>query len=66
MADCENCPIYDRRLKTCGNAIRPERGIYDEPLGCFCYMPLKVTLEGASCWVNDHTGKDLGWRRENQ
>lgn len=60
MDACRQCPLYDDTLKTCGNAINPL--ILDsEPAGCFCYMPLKVTLPDATCWLNERTDNNSGW-----
>lgn len=60
LEQCQDCSIYEPRLKTCGNAWNPEKQ-GETTLGCFCFMPFKATDPDATCWINERTGHNLGW-----
>ncbi len=69
MASCRRCPIFNKRLKTCGTARadHPDQmwtppGEKPRPMGCHCYLPLKNWLE-VRCWLHDQ-GIDYGWLPE--
>lgn len=56
---CESCPIYVPDLQTCGDA----RVLDDkDPLGCFCYMPVKTKFKNSRCWLNEQGITDKGWQ----
>lgn len=58
---CRQCPIAFQRfgLLTCGSPLVKEL----RHVGCFCSMPDKAKLTEATCWLDDTTGLDYGWRR---
>ena len=69
MASCRRCPLFNKRLKTCGTARadHPDQmwtppGQKRQPMGCLCYLPLKNWLE-VRCWLHDQ-GLDYGWPSE--
>jgi hypothetical protein len=67
LRKCFRCPIFDRKRLTCGTPGDVEKTYTGEdgsqrPMGCFCYMPVKVALADAVCWFDQHTGKgSWGW-----
>jgi len=59
LAACEQCPIYDLKWKACGDGQhRLKNGDY---VGCLCYMPFKVHLTHATCWLHEQGLTELGW-----
>lgn len=62
---CLICPVFCRELKTCGDARIPDR---DDPMGCFCYMPVKARIRDAVCWLQEPAQFgptcDAGWPKE--
>jgi hypothetical protein len=63
LSHCRKCPIYNHKRETCGTAGK-EREYEDgtvEPEGCYCYMPLKVRIKDAECWLNEG-GEPGGWK----
>lgn len=67
---CERCPIYCMASKTCGDA----RELKDEnPLGCFCFMPVKAAIPDSICWLKEVEQKlalgamseTYGWKDSN-
>ena len=63
----KRCPFYDSARKTCGQfgAVTYVFGIH-EPSGCGCYMPAKVPIPEATCWLNEKTNGHSGWPKELQ
>ncbi len=55
MEECRKCPLFYKPLQTCGSPLAKE-----SKMGCYCYLPLKVTLK-ANCWLFDETNGELGW-----
>lgn len=59
---CIRCPIYDPKWQACGDGVKKlENGQY---VGCLCYMPFKVTIPTATCWLHDQGVTDQGWPKE--
>ena len=56
---CVHCPIYDPKWQACGNGKR--RTSDAQIIGCLCYMPFKVTIPTATCWLHDQGVMDEGW-----
>lgn len=59
---CLVCPVYCHELRTCGDARLNDR---EDPMGCFCYMPVKARIRDAVCWLQE-PGQfgpkcDAGW-----
>lgn len=61
---CLHCPIFDRKWNACGDGIRRTKD--GKFVGCLCYMPFKVTLPTATCWLHDQGVTDEGWPNESQ
>jgi len=59
LTRCRKCSIYNSRLETCGTPF--VESVDDEPMGCFCYMPVKARLPEATCWLADNTNGEMGW-----
>lgn len=61
LAACRGCPIWYAPLETCGSPFLGK----DSDLGCWCYMPAKVRLSAASCWLDSEYGPDApyGWKQ---
>lgn len=63
---CENCPIYNKELMTCGTPgdtyIDHETG-KKEQYGCWCWLPGKIRLH-VDCWMWKRTNGELGWPDE--
>lgn len=61
MSHCRKCPLFNKRLKTCGTAGQTflHKG-QTLRLGCWCYLPLKNRLR-CNCWLYDHTDGLQGW-----
>lgn len=58
---CDKCPIFDKPRLACGKiGDSMEIGGRKEPVGCGCYMPIKVAIPEATCWIRDH-GFYGGW-----
>lgn len=61
LAACRECPVFYRRLETCGS---PLHGEWPEA-GCWCYMPEAVKVAGKTCWLDenypDNAAPD-GWK----
>ncbi|NDJ15602.1 MAG: hypothetical protein EBY17_31270 [Acidobacteriia bacterium] len=59
---CLICPVFCRELNTCGDARLPEA---EDPMGCFCYIPVKARIRDAVCWLQEpeQLGPecDAGW-----
>jgi hypothetical protein len=54
---CKRCPVYCRELQTCGDA----RDLKDtDPLGCFCFMPVKTKVKGSVCWLHEPEQASIG------
>lgn len=60
---CVHCPIYDPKWRACGNGT--ERSKSGAIVGCLCYMPFKVTLPAATCWLHDVGVTDEGWPHQD-
>jgi len=62
---CLICPVFCHELKTCGDARISDR---EDPMGCFCYMPVKARIRDAVCWMQEPAQLgpecDAGWPRE--
>lgn len=61
------CPFYDDLRKTCGqeNATTTVFG-KTEMAGCGCFMPAKVGIPAATCWLNERTDGEIGWPKPLQ
>lgn len=55
IALCRSCPIFYKKLETCGSPF------LDQRLGCFCYMPAKAGLAEAGCWLDEEMGEAAPW-----
>lgn len=59
---CLICPVFCRELQTCGDARLPDSA---EPMGCFCYMPVKARIQASICWLQEPEqlgpSCDAGW-----
>jgi len=53
MRICNECPLYDRKKKSCG--------INEAGMGCGCYMPFKAAKTKSTCWARDMDFK-FGWK----
>lgn len=49
IATCERCPIYNRRLGTCGTPGQVDA--YGQSLGCWCHIPTVARFAGKKCWA---------------
>lgn len=66
---CRQCDFYVPEYKTCGspdseadwfNPVTQQ----NEPVGCFCFMPYKARIPGATCWASDVSAGTMGWEAE--
>lgn len=57
IAHCEQCPLFYSPLRTCGSPLteNPE-------LGCYCRMDEKSRDPKATCWADENTDLNLGWK----
>lgn len=57
LAHCETCPIRFPGLETCGSPVseKPE-------LGCWCHLPTLAQDPKSTCWLDDHTDLQNGWK----
>lgn len=46
---CRRCPIYDRRLGTCGRPGLTDA--YGHELGCWCHIETVAPFEDKTCWA---------------
>lgn len=60
---CQACELFDPKWKACGDG--KTKLTSREFVGCLCYMPVKVTIPTATCWLHDQGIKDKGWPIEN-
>ena len=54
MDGCRVCPLFDGRLQTCGSmddVVETRFGW--EPVGCGCFMPVKVRFKASRCWLEE-------------
>jgi len=60
MSACRACPVFYKRLETCGSPLDKEL----EGLGCWCALNLKARIKDSTCWMDDKMGDDSknGWR----
>lgn len=58
LAACRKCPVFYAKLQTCGSPLIKDA----RDLGCFCYMPIKVTTQ-CNCWLYDQTDGEQGWTK---
>jgi len=61
---CRACPLFDEKLMTCGSMdgeVDTVRG--REPVGCGCFMPMKVRFEGSQCWLDERDPESRRWRQ---
>lgn len=58
---CEVCPIYNRKMQTCGTAgeVLADK---QHAFGCWCYMPVKARL-ATDCWLWERN-LTMGWPDE--
>jgi hypothetical protein len=67
MEACRACPLYDERLRTCGSMELDVRTVFGwEPLGCGCFMPMKVAFAGSRCWRDERDPEARVWWDANQ
>lgn len=72
MNQCADCPVFDSKIKTCGNPWDKSK-VWDDPsmtdskvpMGCFCQMEYKARLNNAACWLNKETDYAYGWKRRD-
>lgn len=58
---CLACPLFDARFRTCGSMDQVVETRFGwEPLGCGCFMPMKVGFAGSRCWLEER-GAVGGW-----
>lgn len=65
MHKCLRCPVFDRKRFTCGTPGDENKCFLDQdgqlqPMGCYCFMPVKAKLAGATCWLADFQQRE-GW-----
>lgn len=57
---CSECPVFCRELQTCGDARDTAT---EEPMGCYCFMPVKSRVPEAQCWLHDEgVPVPVGWQ----
>ena len=67
LRKCFRCPIFDRERLTCGTPGDMDKTYTKTDgtigaMGCFCFMPVKVSISDAVCWFDAHTNKgSWGW-----
>jgi hypothetical protein len=59
MKCCYKCPVFDRRLKTCGSPFSTQ-----PQLGCYCFEPIAAKREKKLCWLDSNSdgSLDYGWK----
>ena len=58
---CQQCALFYGPLRTCGSPLADNPGE-----GCWCHMPTKATNPNATCWADENTDLNLGWKQINQ
>lgn len=62
---CRACELFNPTTETCGTAGETYHNpltLKPEPLGCWCYMPVKAAFL-SNCWAW-RKGLDIGWPAE--
>jgi hypothetical protein len=60
IAHCEQCALYYAPLGTCNSPLA------DSPeMGCWCHMKTKAQDPKATCWADDNTDLNIGWKSAN-
>lgn len=61
---CRTCPLFNRRLSTCGTpgtvTRDPKTGEVSQT-GCWCFLPAKAQVASSTCWAWDHKIEGIGW-----
>lgn len=61
---CRVCPLYNRRLGTCGTpgtvTQNPATGERTQ-VGCWCFLAAKSQAPESTCWAWDHKIEGIGW-----
>lgn len=60
MRACHRCPIFYRKLRTCGTPLLNDL----RSVGCHCNMETKASIEEAECWLHEfdaRTDNSPGW-----
>ena len=59
---CNECPVYDAKLQTCGTPGEMEGGHPPTPRGCWCYLPFVAGARFKTCYARNR-GFEFGWKR---
>jgi hypothetical protein len=66
LGTCRACPMFDERRQTCGTVGEwyddPDTG-RKEPLGCWCFLPIKVHTP-CNCWLIGRIQSAFAWPKE--
>lgn len=58
LRHCYRCELFFKPLRTCGS---PFMDGYED-LGCFCDMTRKAAVPNATCWADENTDLNIGWK----